>query len=112
MTVARIGSREMIERLVGFDTTSRLTNLPLIEFVRDYLDTLDWDKQAPGPSLPDAIITRTAEKYREALTLLTGPAYRSTARTAIFIPGLRVITTGTAIKNLAQVLGEITILPE
>ncbi len=44
------------------------------QFVRDYLDTLDWDKQAPGPSLPDAVITRTAEKYREALNLLTGPA--------------------------------------
>jgi len=38
MTGARIGTREMVERLIGFDTTSRLSNLPLIEFVRDYLD--------------------------------------------------------------------------
>lgn len=44
------------------------------QFVRDYLDTLDWDKQAPGPSLPEHIITQTSKKYREALSLLTGPA--------------------------------------
>jgi len=42
------------------------------QFVRDYLETLDWNKQAPGPNLPPEIITKTAEKYREALTLLTG----------------------------------------
>ncbi len=44
------------------------------QFVRDYLDTLDWDKQAPGPSLPDEVIRQTSDKYMEALTLLTGPA--------------------------------------
>ena len=38
MARATIGSREMIERLIGYDTTSRESNLPLIEFVRDYLD--------------------------------------------------------------------------
>ena len=43
------------------------------QFVRDYLETLDWDKKAPGPSLPPEIITKTSEKYREALTRLTGP---------------------------------------
>ena len=42
------------------------------QFVRDYLETLDWDKTAPGPSLPEEIINRTAEKYREALVRLTG----------------------------------------
>ena len=42
------------------------------QFVRDYLETLDWNKQAPGPTLPDDIIARTAEKYREAQRLLTG----------------------------------------
>jgi phosphoribosylaminoimidazole-succinocarboxamide synthase len=42
------------------------------QFVRDYLETLDWDKSAPGPSLPADIIKRTAEKYREALKRLTG----------------------------------------
>lgn len=41
------------------------------QFVRDYLDGLDWDKTAPGPSLPQTVITRTSEKYREALTLMT-----------------------------------------
>jgi phosphoribosylaminoimidazole-succinocarboxamide synthase len=36
------------------------------QFVRDYLETLDWDKTAPGPDLPPAIIEKSAEKYREA----------------------------------------------
>lgn len=44
------------------------------QFVRDYLDTLDWDKQAPGPKLPAEVIEKTAAKYREALTRLTGLA--------------------------------------
>ncbi len=43
------------------------------QFVRDYLETLDWDKKAPGPSLPPEIIAKTSEKYREALSRLTGP---------------------------------------
>lgn len=42
------------------------------QFVRDYLETLDWDKTAPGPKLPEDIIRRTAEKYNEALHRLTG----------------------------------------
>lgn len=41
------------------------------QFVRDYLETLDWNKTAPGPELPPDIISRTAEKYREALRRLT-----------------------------------------
>jgi len=41
------------------------------QFVRDYLETLDWNKTAPGPELPDEIVQKTAEKYREALTRLT-----------------------------------------
>lgn len=41
------------------------------QFVRDYLDTLDWDKTAPGPTLPDEILQRTSEKYCEALRILT-----------------------------------------
>ncbi|HFE47846.1 MAG TPA: phosphoribosylaminoimidazolesuccinocarboxamide synthase [Chromatiaceae bacterium] len=41
------------------------------QFVRDYLETLDWDKTPPGPELPEEIITRTAEKYAEAERLLT-----------------------------------------
>jgi phosphoribosylaminoimidazole-succinocarboxamide synthase len=43
------------------------------QYVRDYLETLAWNKQAPGPRLPPDVIARTAEKYREALTRLTGP---------------------------------------
>ena len=42
------------------------------QFVRDYLETLDWDKRPPAPRLPDDIIRRTAEKYREAESRLTG----------------------------------------
>ncbi|MBS1214706.1 MAG: phosphoribosylaminoimidazole-succinocarboxamide synthase, partial [Proteobacteria bacterium] len=44
------------------------------QFVRDYLETLDWDKSAPGPHLPPEILARTAEKYREAEARLTGGA--------------------------------------
>jgi phosphoribosylaminoimidazole-succinocarboxamide synthase len=42
------------------------------QFLRDYLETLDWDKVAPPPPLPDDIVAKTSEKYREALTRLTG----------------------------------------
>jgi phosphoribosylaminoimidazole-succinocarboxamide synthase len=42
------------------------------QYVRDYLETLDWDKTPPGPTLPDEVIRRTAEKYREAEQRLTG----------------------------------------
>lgn len=42
------------------------------QFVRDYLETLEWDKTAPGPTLPQEIIERTAEKYREAQKRLIG----------------------------------------
>jgi len=41
------------------------------QFVRDYLETLDWDKTPPGPALPADVIEKTAEKYREAQTRLT-----------------------------------------
>ncbi len=43
------------------------------QFVRDYLETLDWNKQSPGPTLPAEIIARTSEKYLEALRRLTAP---------------------------------------
>jgi phosphoribosylaminoimidazole-succinocarboxamide synthase len=42
------------------------------QFVRDYLETLDWNKKAPGPRLPPEVIARTSEKYGEALQRLTG----------------------------------------
>ena len=41
------------------------------QFVRDYLETLDWNKKAPGPALPDEVIEKTSAKYREAQRLLT-----------------------------------------
>ena len=44
------------------------------QFVRDYLETLDWDKTAPGPDLPQEIIDKTAEKYAEAERRLTSDA--------------------------------------
>jgi phosphoribosylaminoimidazole-succinocarboxamide synthase len=44
------------------------------QYVRDYLDTLRWDKRPPGPSLPDEVVARTVEKYREAYARLTGEA--------------------------------------
>lgn len=44
------------------------------QFVRDYLETLAWNKQAPAPRLPAEIIAKTTEKYLEALTRLTAAA--------------------------------------
>ncbi|MBZ0070507.1 MAG: phosphoribosylaminoimidazolesuccinocarboxamide synthase [Gammaproteobacteria bacterium] len=41
------------------------------QFVRDYLETLDWDKTPPGPRLPPEVIAKTAAKYREAQRRLT-----------------------------------------
>lgn len=40
------------------------------QYVRDYLETLDWDKTAPGPELPDEVVRNTSEKYNEALQRL------------------------------------------
>jgi hypothetical protein len=42
------------------------------QYVRDYLETLDWKKTPPGPRLPPEVIEKTAAKYREALERLTG----------------------------------------
>ena len=42
------------------------------QFLRDYLETLDWGKTAPAPPLPSEIVAKTAEKYREALFRITG----------------------------------------
>ena len=41
------------------------------QFVRDYLETLDWDKTAPGPNIPADILKQSANKYREALERLS-----------------------------------------
>jgi phosphoribosylaminoimidazole-succinocarboxamide synthase len=42
------------------------------QFVRDYLETLDWNKSYPGPELPDDVIEKTSEKYIEAYERVTG----------------------------------------
>ena len=42
------------------------------QFVRDYLETLTWNKQPPAPHLPPDVINKTAEKYREARDKLIG----------------------------------------
>ncbi|PWG61282.1 phosphoribosylaminoimidazolesuccinocarboxamide synthase [Sediminicurvatus halobius] len=44
------------------------------QYVRDYLETLDWDKTPPAPHLPEEIVARTADKYREAERRLCGEA--------------------------------------
>jgi phosphoribosylaminoimidazole-succinocarboxamide synthase len=43
------------------------------QYVRDYLETLDWNKKAPAPRLPPAVIEQTSAKYREALRRLCEP---------------------------------------
>jgi phosphoribosylaminoimidazole-succinocarboxamide synthase len=40
------------------------------QYVRDYLETLDWDKTEPGPHLPDEVVVKTAQIYRQAQTML------------------------------------------
>ena len=42
------------------------------QYVRDYLETLSWNKQPPAPELPSEVVRRTTEKYLEAYRLLTG----------------------------------------
>ncbi len=42
------------------------------QYVRDYLETLDWNKTAPGPQIPADVIKRTTEKYLEAFRMLSG----------------------------------------
>jgi phosphoribosylaminoimidazole-succinocarboxamide synthase len=42
------------------------------QFVRDYLETLDWNKQPPAPGLPEDVVAKTSEKYKEAFHRLTG----------------------------------------
>ena len=51
-----------LEDTIGFDK----------QYLRDYLLSLDWDKTAPGPRLPQTVIHNTRAKYVEALTLLCG----------------------------------------
>jgi phosphoribosylaminoimidazole-succinocarboxamide synthase len=48
------------------------------QFVRDYLESTDWDKQPPAPHLPAEVVEKTAQKYQDALVRLTG--YRLASR--------------------------------
>jgi phosphoribosylaminoimidazole-succinocarboxamide synthase len=45
------------------------------QFVRNYLETLSWDKTPPGPTLPDDVVMKTREKYIEAYERLTGKSF-------------------------------------
>jgi len=45
------------------------------QYVRDYLETLDWDKSAPGPALPDDIVAGTRERYVQAYERITGASF-------------------------------------
>ena len=60
-------------RFWPMDTYAPGTSPPSFDkqFVRDYLETLDWNKTAPGPKLPAHVIQHTSEKYEEALRRLT-----------------------------------------
>jgi phosphoribosylaminoimidazole-succinocarboxamide synthase len=46
------------------------------QFVRDWLQTLDWNKEAPGPELPPNVVNETARLYRDVFTRLTGAEVR------------------------------------
>jgi len=48
------------------------------QFVRDYLETLPWDKTTPGPALPPEVLQQTSDKYREALVKLSGNRVHAT----------------------------------
>jgi phosphoribosylaminoimidazole-succinocarboxamide synthase len=52
------------------------------QFVRDYLETIGWNKQPPAPELPANVVRKTQEKYEQALDLLTGPALSATVTRA------------------------------
>jgi phosphoribosylaminoimidazole-succinocarboxamide synthase len=56
------------------------------QYLRDYLETLKWNKQPPGPELPELVIARTSEKYLEAYRLLTGRTIKD--------PGIRSQESG------------------
>ena len=46
------------------------------QFVRDYLETLDWNKTAPGPVIPADVVEKTSRKYLDAYRMLTGRSLR------------------------------------
>ena len=52
------------------------------QYVRDYLESIHWNKQAPAPALPDEVVARTREKYLEAFRLITGLKDLAASQTA------------------------------
>jgi phosphoribosylaminoimidazole-succinocarboxamide synthase len=46
------------------------------QFVRDYLESLDWDKNPPAPALPDEVVEKTSAKYLDAYRMLAGKELR------------------------------------
>jgi len=58
--------------LVGEYEPGRAQNAFDKQYVRDYLETLDWDKRPPGPTLPSEVVEKTREKYMDAYRMVTG----------------------------------------
>ncbi len=52
------------------------------QYVRDYLESIHWNKQAPAPALPEDVVARTREKYLEAFRLITGRTDLANSQTA------------------------------
>jgi phosphoribosylaminoimidazole-succinocarboxamide synthase len=50
------------------------------QYVRDYLESIHWNKQPPAPALPPDVARRTSEKYKEAYRALTGRELGAAAR--------------------------------
>ena len=69
------------------------------QFVRDYLETLDWNKTAPGPALPAEVIERTRAKYAEALQKLAG--FPSTDAPVAMNPGYLYLTVAIVAEVIA-----------
>ncbi len=47
------------------------------QFVRDYLESIHWDKRPPGPTLPEEVVEMTRDKYLQAYSLITGEKLQS-----------------------------------
>ena len=84
------------------------------QFVRDYLETLDWDKTPPGPKLPADVVAKTSAKYLEAYERLTGGKRDETASWMQFarrrfsaIPAPRARAVGQHGENLRRVARQI-----
>jgi len=68
------GRREKTDSKSLFRAPARTKRCAGEQFVRDYLETLDWNKTPPGPLLPPDVVAKTQGKYVEAYRRLTGRA--------------------------------------